>query len=42
VSQLGQTLERMDERWREAFERIDQRADERHREVISAIQALKG
>jgi hypothetical protein len=38
----GQTLERMDERWREAFERMDQRADECHRDTIQAIQALKG
>jgi len=34
--------ERMGERWREAFERMDQRADERHREVLQVIQALKG
>jgi DNA anti-recombination protein RmuC len=40
--QLSQTLERMDERWREAFERMDQRADDRHREVLQALQALKG
>jgi hypothetical protein len=40
--QLSQTLERMDERWCEAFERMDQRADERQREVLQAIQALRG
>ena len=34
-------LARMDEHWRQAWERMDQRADERHREVIQAIQALK-
>ena len=38
---LGQMLTQMDGHWREAFERMDQRADERHREVIQAIQALK-
>lgn len=37
-----ESQERMDARWREAFERLDQRADERHREVLQAIQALKG
>jgi hypothetical protein len=30
------------ERLGQILERMDQRADERHREVISAIQALKG
>jgi hypothetical protein len=38
---LGQILTQMDQHWREAFERMDQRADERHREVIDAIQALR-
>jgi hypothetical protein len=42
VQQLGQMLEGMDRRWQQAFERMDQRADERHREMIQAIQALKG
>jgi hypothetical protein len=38
---LGQMLARMDDCWREAFERMDRRADERHRDVIEAIAALK-
>jgi hypothetical protein len=37
-----ESQERMDQHWREAFERMDRRADERHQEVIQAIQALKG
>jgi hypothetical protein len=36
------TLDAMDARWAQAFERMDQRADERHREVIQAIQAMRG
>jgi hypothetical protein len=36
------TLVQMDSHWREAWERMDQRADERHREVVQAIQALRG
>jgi hypothetical protein len=46
---LGQILERLDgrleqadRRWQEAFERMDQRADDRQREMIQAIQVLKG
>ena len=39
---LGQILEGMDQRWQEAFERMDQRADERHREALQLIQTLKG
>jgi len=31
----------MEERITELFERMDKRADERHREVIEAISALK-
>jgi hypothetical protein len=42
LARMDDRQERMDQHWREAFERMDQRADERHREVISAIQALKG
>ncbi len=42
LARMDDRQDRIDERWREAFERMDQRADERHREVISAIQALKG
>ena len=38
---LGQILTQMDQHWREAFERMDQRADDRHREVVEAIQALR-
>jgi molecular chaperone GrpE (heat shock protein) len=41
VQQLGQILTQMDQHWREAFERMDHRADERHREVVEAIQALR-
>jgi uncharacterized membrane-anchored protein YhcB (DUF1043 family) len=36
-----ETTEAMDRRHVESAERMDQRADERHREVIQAIQALK-
>jgi hypothetical protein len=39
---LGTLMAQTDARWREAFERMDQRADERHREVLQALQALKG
>ena len=42
LARMDEHLARMDEHWREAWERMDQRADERHREVIQAIQALKG
>jgi hypothetical protein len=38
---FSESQDRMDQRWREAFERMDQRADDRHREVIRAIQVLK-
>ncbi len=38
---MSQTLERMDANWREAFERMDQRADERHPETITAIETLR-
>jgi hypothetical protein len=34
---LGQILERMDQGWREAMERMDRRADERHREVMGRL-----
>jgi hypothetical protein len=34
-------IERMDTHWRDAWDRADQRADERHREVIEAIKALR-
>jgi hypothetical protein len=36
-----QALKRVDERWLRAMERMDQRADQRHREVIDAITALR-
>ena len=36
-TEAQQTLARMDARWQEAWESIDQRADERHGEVIQAI-----
>jgi hypothetical protein len=42
LAHMDDRQERIDERWREAFERMDQRADERHREVLQVIQALKG
>ena len=32
-SELGKILERMDERWRETFERLDQQAEERYRDL---------
>jgi hypothetical protein len=38
---LGQILTQMDQHWREALERMDQRADERHREVVEAIQTMR-
>src|SRR5262245_24060537 len=45
---LGQILERLDgrlaqadQRWQEAFERMDQRADERHREMGQLIETLR-
>ncbi len=38
---LGQILTQMDQHWQQAVERMDMRADERHREVIQVIQALK-
>jgi hypothetical protein len=38
---LDQTLERIDTHWREAFERMDRRADARHRETITAIDTLR-
>jgi hypothetical protein len=33
--------ERIDTHGREAFERMDQRADERHRETVTAIDTLR-
>jgi hypothetical protein len=36
------TLAQMDERWQLAWERMDQRADERHREFVQALQAMRG
>jgi hypothetical protein len=45
---LGQILERLDgrlehadRRWQEAFERMDQRADERHREVVQLLESWR-
>jgi len=41
-AETERTLAGMDSRWQQAWERADQRADERQREMMQAIQALKG
>ncbi len=34
-------IRELDMKWRETWERMDQRADDRHREVIDLIRALR-
>jgi hypothetical protein len=42
TAQLQARQDETDQRWQEAFERMDQRADERHREFLQGLATLRG